>query len=56
MVHRSWLRIIVEKPFGKDLQSSEDLSKEIAQYWPEEKVPPCKLRPPASWVTWAVQY
>jgi len=35
---RSWLRIIVEKPFGKDLQSSEDLSKEIAQYWPEEKI------------------
>ena len=54
---RSWLRVIVEKPFGKDLESSEELAAELARWYPEEQVytkgtwkdsvhppcPPCNL-------------
>ena len=35
---RSWLRVVVEKPFGKDLCSSEALAEDIAKYYPEEQV------------------
>ena len=35
---RSWLRVIVEKPFGKDLESSEELAAELARWYPEEQV------------------
>jgi glucose-6-phosphate 1-dehydrogenase len=33
-----WKRIIVEKPFGTDLQSALDLNKEILQYWREDQI------------------
>ena len=33
-----WRRIIVEKPFGHDLQSAIDLNKEILAYWDESQV------------------
>jgi glucose-6-phosphate 1-dehydrogenase len=36
--HRSWLRVIVEKPFGKDLESSETLAAELARWYLEEQV------------------
>jgi Glucose-6-phosphate dehydrogenase, NAD binding domain len=29
---------VVEKPFGKDLCSSEALAEDIAKYYPEEQV------------------
>lgn len=35
---RSWVRIVVEKPFGRDLQSSEELSEELGKLFPEEKL------------------
>lgn len=35
---KSWLRIVVEKPFGKDLESSEQLSNDIKEHWPEEQI------------------
>ena len=34
----SWLRVIVEKPFGKDLESSKSLAAELARWYPEEQV------------------
>jgi glucose-6-phosphate 1-dehydrogenase len=33
-----WKRIIVEKPFGTDLQSALDLNAEILQYWREDQI------------------
>ena len=33
-----WKRIIVEKPFGTNLQSALDLNEEILQYWKEEQI------------------
>ena len=33
-----WKRIIVEKPFGTDLQSALDLNDEILKYWREEQI------------------
>jgi len=30
--------VIVEKPFGKDLESSEELAAELARWYPEEQV------------------
>lgn len=33
-----WKRIIVEKPFGTDLQSALDLNTEILQYWREDQI------------------
>jgi glucose-6-phosphate 1-dehydrogenase len=33
-----WRRIIVEKPFGKDLGSAVALNREILQFWREEQV------------------
>ena len=37
-VRRSWLRIVVEKPFGKDLASSEKLADDLSKHFPEEQV------------------
>src|SRR5437868_801304 len=34
----SWVRIIIEKPFGHDLQSARDLNKEVAKVFDEEQV------------------
>src|SRR5687767_5476483 len=33
-----WRRIIVEKPFGTDLNSARALNKEILGYWSEEQI------------------
>ena len=33
-----WLRLIVEKPFGKDLQSSNQLSEQLNQFYVEEEI------------------
>ena len=33
-----WKRIIVEKPFGTNLQSALDLNHEILKYWKEEQI------------------
>tara|TARA_R110002072_G_scaffold1780_9_gene14739 strand:- start:18654 stop:20546 length:1893 start_codon:yes stop_codon:yes gene_type:complete len=33
-----WKRIIVEKPFGNDLQSALDLNAQILQYWREDQI------------------
>eukprot|EP00983_Pelagomonas_calceolata_P107811 1159388-Pelagomonas_calceolata.AAC.21 len=37
-VPESWVRMVLEKPFGKDLCSSEALAKEINAVWPEESL------------------
>lgn len=34
----SWLRVVIEKPFGRDLQSSEELSAHIGGLFSEEQV------------------
>lgn len=34
----SWLRVVVEKPFGKDLDSSEALADELGQLFPEKSL------------------
>jgi Glucose-6-phosphate dehydrogenase, NAD binding domain len=34
----SWVRLVIEKPFGKDLDSSEELSQRIAHNFSEEQV------------------
>jgi Glucose-6-phosphate dehydrogenase, NAD binding domain len=36
--HPSWVRVVIEKPFGKDLESSKALSADIAQYFTEDAV------------------
>lgn len=33
-----WKRIIIEKPFGSDLQSALDLNEKILQHWDEEQI------------------
>jgi glucose-6-phosphate 1-dehydrogenase len=33
-----WRRIIVEKPFGTDLESARTLNKEILSYWSEDQI------------------
>lgn len=33
-----WMRIIVEKPFGKDLTSAEDLSNQLGELFSEEQI------------------
>lgn len=33
-----WQRIVIEKPFGKDFQSSEDLADELNELFPEEQL------------------
>ncbi|WVZ74730.1 hypothetical protein U9M48_022880 [Paspalum notatum var. saurae] len=36
--HTGWTRVIVEKPFGKDLDSAEELSAELGQLFTEEQL------------------
>eukprot|EP01018_Ginkgo_biloba_P022647 Gb_26174 [translate_table: standard] len=38
MNQRGWIRVIVEKPFGKDLSSAEDLSTQLAELFSEEQI------------------
>ncbi len=33
-----WLRLVVEKPFGMDLESSEELAGELGALFPEEQL------------------
>ena len=33
-----WRRIVVEKPFGHDLESALELNKEILTYWTEDQI------------------
>ena len=35
---KGWRRIIVEKPFGTDLESAKTLNQEILSYWKESQV------------------
>lgn len=35
---RGWSRVIVEKPFGHDLQSSEELSSHLSSLFTEEQI------------------
>lgn len=35
---RGWNRVIVEKPFGHDLQSSEELSAHLSALFTEEQI------------------
>ncbi|CAK0786708.1 Glucose-6-phosphate 1-dehydrogenase, cytoplasmic isoform [Coccomyxa viridis] len=34
----SWLRLVIEKPFGMDLKSSEDLANKLGELFPEEQL------------------
>lgn len=36
--HTGWTRVIVEKPFGKDLNTAEELSAELGQLFQEEQL------------------
>uniref|UniRef100_A0A4W6EZE8 Glucose-6-phosphate 1-dehydrogenase n=1 Tax=Lates calcarifer TaxID=8187 RepID=A0A4W6EZE8_LATCA len=38
MLCRGWNRVIVEKPFGRDLQSSEELSAHLSSLFTEEQI------------------
>jgi len=38
MNQRGWTRIVVEKPFGKDLTSAEDLSNQLGELFSEEQI------------------
>ena len=35
---KAWLRLIVEKPFGMDLASSEELAESLGALFPEEQL------------------
>lgn len=35
---RGWTRVIVEKPFGHDLQSSEELSTHLSSLFTEDQI------------------
>ncbi len=35
---QGWRRIIVEKPFGTDLKSAQELNREILSYWREDQI------------------
>ncbi|KAI3425139.1 hypothetical protein D9Q98_008910 [Chlorella vulgaris] len=37
-VEGSWIRVIVEKPFGHDLQSSEQLADQLGKLYPEHQL------------------
>lgn len=37
-IDRGWNRIIVEKPFGRDLQSSEELSNHLSSLFTEDQI------------------
>lgn len=34
----SWLRLVIEKPFGMDLESSEELADKLGELFPEEQL------------------
>lgn len=36
--HTGWTRVIVEKPFGKDLDSAEELSAQLGELFDEEQL------------------
>ena len=36
--NKSWVRIVIEKPFGKDLETAKELDSDIAQYFTEDAV------------------
>ncbi|MFP4622025.1 MAG: glucose-6-phosphate dehydrogenase [Bacteroidales bacterium] len=36
--HTGWKRVIVEKPFGYDLQSAKDLNRELLDYFAEDQI------------------
>ncbi|MEF8845983.1 MAG: glucose-6-phosphate dehydrogenase [Bacteroidales bacterium] len=36
--HPGWKRVIVEKPFGYDLQSAKDLNRELLDYFAEDQI------------------
>lgn len=38
LIHDKWSRIIIEKPFGHDLQSALDLQKELLQFLSEDQI------------------
>ena len=38
LLHRGWSRVIVEKPFGRDLASSNDLSSHLASLFREDQL------------------
>ena len=38
LLQRGWSRVIVEKPFGKDLESSEKLSSHLSGLFNEEEI------------------
>ena len=35
---RGWIRVVVEKPFGQDLDSSEALAAELGALYPENQL------------------
>jgi glucose-6-phosphate 1-dehydrogenase len=37
-LHRGWTRIIIEKPFGRDSASSQELSDHLASLFKEEQM------------------
>lgn len=38
IIRPGWLRLIVEKPFGKDLKSSDELSEHLNNHYTEEEI------------------
>lgn len=34
----SWLRLVIEKPFGMDLKTSEELADKLGELFPEEQL------------------
>lgn len=38
MSHKGWSRLIVEKPFGRDLQSSQELSAHLSSLFTEDQI------------------
>ncbi len=34
----NWVRLVIEKPFGRDLQSARQLNEELGQYFHEEQI------------------
>lgn len=38
VIYRGWNRVIVEKPFGRDLQSSEELSNHLSSLFTEDQI------------------
>ncbi|KAJ3343870.1 Glucose-6-phosphate 1-dehydrogenase [Gonapodya sp. JEL0774] len=36
--NNGWNRVVVEKPFGRDLQTSNELGEALGRYWKEEEI------------------